>query len=203
MKQRNRPKWVLPILGLTIFLFYFGERVSGQETPRGTLDASSDLPVAADRSPGEPLQTLTILRTGNGRGKVKTIPVGPSFKKGTRVTLEALPDPHSVFEGWRGSCAGSSRTCKVLLNNDNLTVTASFALKTYTISVRPPVNGVIHPYGTIKAAYGEKRRFQIIPLPGFRVSEVLVDKVSQGAINSYTFKEVTADHLVEAIFVKQ
>ena len=202
MKRRNSPKWGLPILGLTIFLFYFGDRVSGQGTPRGTLDASSDLPVAADRPPGVPAQTLTILRAGNGQGKVKTFPAGSSFKKGTPVTLEAIPDPHSVFEGWRGSCAGSSRTCKVLLSTD-LTVTASFALKTYTISVRPPVNGVIHPYGTIKAAHGEKRRFQIIPLPGYRVSEVLVDKVSQGVINSYTFKEVTADHLVEAIFVKQ
>ncbi len=202
MKRRNRPKWVLPILGLTIFLFYFGDRVSGQGTHRGTLDASPDLPVAADQSPGVPVQTLTILRTGNGQGKVKTLPAGSSFKKGTQVTLEALPDPHSAFEGWRGSCSGSSRTCKILMSTDR-TVTASFSLKTYTISVRPPVNGVIHPYGTIKAAHGENRRFQIIPLPGYRVSEVLVDKVSQGAINAYTFKEVTADHQVEAIFVKQ
>ena len=202
MKRRNSPKWVLPILSLTIFLFYFGDRVSGQGTSRGTLDGSSDLPVAVDRPPGVPVQTLTILRAGNGQGKVKTVPAGSSFKKGTPVTLEALPAPNSVFEGWRGSCAGFSRTCKVLLSTDQ-TVTASFAMIIYTISVRPPVNGVIHPYGTIKAAHGENRRFQIIPLPGYRVSEVLVDKVSQGAINSYTFKEVTADHLVEAIFVKQ
>jgi Divergent InlB B-repeat domain len=202
MKRRNGPKWVLPILALTIFLFYFGDRVSGQGTPRGTLDASSDLPAATDRSSGVPEQTLTILRAGNGQGKVKTIPAGSSFKKGTTVTLEALPDPHSAFEGWRGSCSGSSRTCKVLMSTDR-TVTVSFALKTYTIIVRPPVNGVIHPYGTIKAAHGEKRRFQIIPLPGYRISEVLVDKVSQGAINAYTFEEVTADHQVEAIFVKK
>jgi hypothetical protein len=65
------------------------------------------------------------------------------------------------------------------------------------------MNGIIHPYGTVKAARGEKRRFQIIPLPGYRVSEVLVDKVSQGAINTYTFKEITADHILEAIFVKK
>ena len=83
------------------------------------------------------------------------------------------------------------------------TVTAIFSLKTYTIHVRPPMNGVIHPYGNVKADHGEKRKFQIIPLPGYRVSEVLVDKVSQGAINSYTFKEVTGDHVLEAIFIKQ
>ena len=83
------------------------------------------------------------------------------------------------------------------------TVTAIFSLKTYSIHVRSPMNGVIHPYGNVKAAHGEKRRFQIIPLPGYRVSEVLVDKVSQGAIDSYTFKEITGDHVLEAIFLKQ
>ena len=107
-------------------------------------------------------------------------PAGSSFKKGTLVTLSAIPAPHSVFEGWSGACGGSSRTCSVSLSTDR-TVTATFSLKTYTIHVRPPMNGVIHPYGTVKAGHGEKRRFQIIPLPGYRVSEVLVDKVSQGA----------------------
>jgi hypothetical protein len=82
-------------------------------------------------------------------------------------------------------------------------VTASFSLKTYTIVVRPPTNGVIHPSGTVRATHGEKRRFQIIPLPGFQVSEVLVDKVSVGAVNSYTFNNVTSDHVMEAIFLKQ
>ena len=202
MKGRNGPKWALPVLGLMIFLFYFGDRVSGQGTPKAAPDTRPDLPSAADQPPAIPQHTLTILRTGNGQGKVTTNPAGSFFKKGTPVTLVAVPAPHSVFEGWSGNCAGSSRTCSVSMSADR-TVTASFSLKTYTIHVRPPVNGVIHPYGTVKATHGEKRRFQIIPLPGYRVSEVLVDKVSLGAINSYTFKEVTADHVLEAIFVKQ
>jgi hypothetical protein len=82
-------------------------------------------------------------------------------------------------------------------------VTASFSLRTYTIRISSPVNGVIHPSGTIRVTHGEKRRFQVIPLPGYRISEVLVDKVSVGAVNSYTFNNVTGDHVVEAIFVKQ
>ena len=202
MKGRNGPKWVLPVLGLTVFLFYFGDRVFGQETPKAAPDTRPDLPSAADQPPAIPQHTLTILRTGNGQGKVITNPAGSSFEKGTLVTLVAVPAPHSVFEGWSGNCAGSSRTCPVSLSTDR-TVTAFFSLKTYTIHVRPPMNGVIHPYGTVKAGHGEKRRFQIIPLPGYRVSEVLVDKVSQGAINTYTFKEVTGDHVLEAIFIKQ
>jgi len=55
----------------------------------------------------------------------------------------------------------------------------------------------------IKVSHGEKRRFQIIPLPGYRVSEVLVDKASVGSVNSYTFNNVTDDHLLEVIFIKQ
>ena len=202
MKGRNGPKWALLVLGLTVFLFYFGDRVFGQETPKAAPDTRTDLPSATDQPPAIPVGALTILRTGNGRGKVRTSPAGPFFKKGTLVTLLALPAPNSVFEGWSGNCTGFSRTCTVSLSTER-TVTANFSLKTYEIHVRPPVNGVIHPYGNVKAGHGEKRRFQIIPLPGYRVSEVLVDKVSQGAINSYTFKEVTGDHVLEAIFIKQ
>ena len=202
MKGRNRPKWVLTVLGLIVFLFYLGDRVFAQGTPKAAPDTRPDLPSTADQPAAIPLHTLTLLRTGNGQGKVITNPAGASFKKGTLVTLVALPAPHSVFEGWSGNCAGSSRTCAVSLSIDR-TVTATFSMKTYAIHVRPPVNGVIHPYGTVKATHGEKRRFQIIPLPCYRVSEVLVDKVSQGAINSYTFKEVTAEHVLEAIFIKQ
>jgi hypothetical protein len=83
------------------------------------------------------------------------------------------------------------------------TATASFILKSYTIHVRSPMNGVIHPFGAVKVIHGERRRFQIIPLPGYRVSEVLVDRVSVGAVNAYTFNNVTSDHNIEAIFVKE
>jgi hypothetical protein len=202
MKGRNGPKWALPVVGLMIFLFYFGDRVSGQGAPKAAAEIRPDLPSAADPPPTIAQHTLTILRTGNGQGKVIANPTGSSFEKETLVTLAAVPATHCVFEGWSGNCAGSSRTCTVRMSTDR-TVTALFSPKKYSIYVHPPMNGVIHPYGNIKAAHGEKRRFQIIPLPGYRVSEVLVDKVAQGAINSYTFKEVTTDHVLEAIFIKQ
>ncbi len=202
MKGRNGPKWALLVLGLTVFLFYFGDLVSGQGAPKAALETRPDLPSAANQPPAIAEHTLTILRTGKGQGKVIANPAGSSFEKGTLVTLTAVPAPYCVFDGWSGNCAGSSRTCTVRMSTDR-TVTAAFYLKTYAIHVRSPVNGVIHPYGTVKATHGEKRRFQIIPLPGYRVSEVLVDKVSQGAVNSYTFKEITGDHVLEAIFTKQ
>jgi uncharacterized repeat protein (TIGR02543 family) len=149
-----------------------------------------------------PQHTLTIASTGNGQGRVTHSPGGTLFKKGTPVTLYAAPEANSVFTGWTGSCSDTSRTCTVNMTADR-TVTASFSLRIYTIHVPVPANGVIHPSGTVRATHGEKRRFQVIPLPGYRVSAVLVDKVSVGPVNSYTFHSVTADHVVEAVFVKQ
>ena len=149
-----------------------------------------------------PQFTLTMSKTGSGQGKVSSNPAGNVFKKGTRVMLRAVPDGSSVFAGWNGACSGTSTACEIQLTSDK-TVTAIFTLRTYTIRVSAPLNGVIHPSGTIKAAYGEKRRFQVIPLPGYRVSDVLVDKASVGPVNLYTFENVRADHLLEAVFVKE
>lgn len=194
MKRCKMPVWAISIFCLVVFLVFPGNWVSGQAPTPPTAQP--------DVIPQHTLTTLTIEKTGNGQGKVRSVPAGAFFKKGTPVTLQAVPEANSVFTGWSGSCSGSLPTCSLSMTTD-MAVTASFSLKTYTIHVPLPANGVIHPSGMIKATHGEKRRFQVIPLPGYRVSEVLVDKVSVGAVNSYTFNNVTGDHVLEAIFVKQ
>jgi hypothetical protein len=210
MKGLIGPVTILALC-LVVFLFSADNKVAGQGTlqprPDARQESTATAPQAAPVPPNElaaTLQqyTLTITKTGSGQGKVTNSPPGTLFKKGTPVTLQALPDPNSAFDGWSGSCSGSNRACSVIMATDRA-VTASFSLRTYTIHVRSPVNGVIHPFGAVKATHGEKRRFQIIPLPGYRVSEVLVDKTSVGAPDSYTFNNVTSDHTIEVIFVKE
>lgn len=219
MKARNRSARVIAALFLVGFLPSPGNWVAAEETTVATPDIPQFPVTAPDQAPGPrttdptpnprmthpdvvPQHSLTIGRTGNGHGKVTASPAGPLFKKGTQVTLHAVPDDNSVFTGWSGGCSVSLPTCSVSMAADR-NVTASFSLKTYTIHVHSPINGVIHPSGMIKVTYGEKRKFQVIPLPGFRVSEVLVDKASVGAVNSYTFNTITRDHVLEAVFVKK
>ncbi len=149
-----------------------------------------------------PQFTLTMSKAGSGQGKVSSNLPGNVFRKGTWVVLRAVPDDTSVFAGWNGACPGTSASCTLQVMSDR-TVTATFTLKTYTIRVSAPLNGVIHPSGALKVAHGEKRRFQVIPLPGYRVSDVLVDKASVGPVNLYTFDNVRADHLLEAVFVRE
>ncbi len=209
MKTRNRSTRVIAALFLVGSLLSPGW-VTAEEVTVAAPEIRQ-IPVTAPDQASNPRTTqldvvpqhsLTIGRTGNGHGKVTTSPAGPLFKKGTQVTLHAVPDDNSVFTDWSGGCSVPSPTCTISMTADR-NVTASFSLKTYTIHVHSPINGVIHPSGMIKVPYGEKRKFQVIPLPGFRVSEVLVDKASVGAVNSYTFNTITRDHVLEAVFVKK
>jgi bacillolysin len=81
-----------------------------------------------------PVVTLRIrLDLESGAGRVVSLPVGidcgtrcrARYLKGTRITLNAVPDPGSAFAGWSGACRGQVE-CTVDLRK-NLKVTAHFA----------------------------------------------------------------------------
>ena len=48
--------------------------------------------------------------------------------------------------------------------------------------------------------YGSDQAFTITPAAGYHVADVLVDGVSVGAVTTYTFTNVTADHTIAASF---
>ena len=48
--------------------------------------------------------------------------------------------------------------------------------------------------------YGASQTFTITPDTGYHVADVLVDGVSVGAVTSYTFTNVTANHTIAASF---
>ena len=89
------------------------------------------------------LETLTVLRAGQGSGTVTSDPAGieckpdglncsAQFIAGTAVTLTASPAEKSAFAGWSGACSGENCT---LTLDDSKTVTATFEQRRYTLSV--------------------------------------------------------------------
>jgi hypothetical protein len=54
--------------------------------------------------------------------------------------------------------------------------------------------------GTTPLSYGSGKTFSVSPNSGYRVADVRVDGVSQGALTSYTFNNITASHTLEASF---
>ena len=57
-----------------------------------------------------------------------------------------------------------------------------------------------HPPVHVTVPSGQNQSFTIIPSAGFQVADVLVDGTSAGAVTSYTFTAVTANHTISATF---
>ena len=70
------------------------------------------------------------------------------------------------------------------------------------ITAKAGANGTITPSGNVTVKAGADQAFAIQPNSGYTVSKVLVDGTDVGAVTSYTFKNVTANHTIEAVFAK-
>ena len=82
----------------------------------------------------------------------------------------------------------------------NHTISATFAITTYTITASAGTNGTISPAGTTTVNSGGSQVYTINPSTGYHVASVLVDSSPVGTVTSYTFSNVTADHTISATF---
>ena len=80
------------------------------------------------------------------------------------------------------------------------TISASFAIDTFTITASSGANGSVTPAGDTTVNYGGSQSYAITPDLGYHVADVLVDGVSVGAVTTYDFTGVTADHTISASF---
>jgi len=80
------------------------------------------------------------------------------------------------------------------------TITATFAVKTYTISASAGTGGGITPSGSTSVNHGANQTFTITPSAGYSIADVTVDGISQGSIGSYAFTNVTSNHTISALF---
>ncbi|RZJ66923.1 MAG: T9SS type A sorting domain-containing protein [Flavobacterium sp.] len=70
----------------------------------------------------------------------------------------------------------------------------------FIISASAGTNGTISPVGTTSVPTNGNQTFTITPNCAYAVADVLVDGVSQGAITTYTFSNVNANHSISATF---
>ena len=96
--------------------------------------------------------TLTVAPTANGTITGAGINCNPdgidcseTYDYGTVVALTATPHTLYDFVAWTGACTGTA-PCEVTINAAK-TVTASFAIQHFDLTVTPPVNGTITGLG--------------------------------------------------------
>ncbi len=82
----------------------------------------------------------------------------------------------------------------------NHTISVSFAPATFTLTASAGSNGTISPSGAVSVNYGGSQTFMITPATGYQVASVLIDGASVGALTSYAFSGVTANHTISATF---
>ncbi len=90
----------------------------------------------------------------------------------------------------------SSSSC---INLDFITLTYN-GTPSYTITASAGTNGTISPSGSISVTLGGSKNFTITPNSGYQVNAVTIDGTNQGAVTTYTFTNVTANHTIAATF---
>ena len=118
--------------------------------------------------------------------------------------LKAPTKQGYAFTGWT---SGDETEPKLAVTipvgtTGRLTFTAHW-VEVATITATADEHGKIDPAaGTITVPKGESKTFTITPDPGYHIKDVLVDGKSVGAVSTYTFKEVVADHTIHAAFAE-
>jgi len=147
------------------------------------------------------INTYTITATAGANGSIA--PSGAiTVNHGENITFTITPDVgYHVAEVLVDGINVGTVTSYTFSNvTANRTITANFAINTYTISVSAGANGSIAPSGVVTVNHGENKTFTITPNTGYHIADVLVDGASVGAVATYTFSNVTANHTISASF---
>lgn len=144
-----------------------------------------------------PVHTITTrLDTTGG----SLVPGGPyTAGEGENVKFIAAPDPNYVvdyieIDGTKYDGLPSHTFTNVTTDH---TIAVAF---NPMITAIAGTGGTISPEGAVAVSPGSDQAFTIMPNPGYVVKDVKVDTVSQGAITSYTFANVTMPHTILASF---
>jgi len=150
--------------------------------------------------------TYTITVTQGANGVIS--PAGPSVvvnQGATQVFAIAANSGYNIANVVVDGVSQGAITSYTFVNVQAVhAISASFVVNTglqYTITVAQGANGLISPAGpTVTVNPGATQVFTIAANSGYNVANVVVDGVSQGAISSYTFTNVQANHAISATF---
>ncbi len=122
---------------------------------------------------------LTLTPTGNGTAKLTGTPTLADVGTYT-IDLSAEDNYHHNYPSV----------------DQSFTITVS----ANTITASAGVNGAISNPGAVDVCPGSTPAYTITPDAGYHVLDVLVDGSSVGAVTSYTFSAISADHTISATF---
>jgi len=126
-----------------------------------------------------------------------------SFEYGETPTFTVTPNAgyaieHVYVDGEEVELTNNAYTFAALTANH--TISATFTADNYTITATAGNHGSIDPDGENEVAAGSTVVYTITPATGYEIEDVTVDGQSVGAVSTYTFENVEADHTIAATF---
>jgi hypothetical protein len=147
------------------------------------------------------IDTFTITASAGANGSVT--PAGATtvnYNAGQSYTITPATGYHVVDVLVDGGSVGAVTSYSFSNVTANHTISATFAINVYTITASSGANGSVTPSGVTNVNYGGSQAYTITPSTGYHVADVLVDGSSVGAVTSYSFTNVTANHTISATF---
>ncbi len=149
------------------------------------------------------IKTFTVTPSVSGSNGTISPSAAQTVSYNTTTAFTVTPATgYSALVG--GTCGGTLNGNTYTTNaiTANCTVVASFSIITNTITATVSSgSGSISPSGSVSVNYGASQKFTITPATGYSVASVLVDGIAVGAVTSYTFTDVTANHTISASFL--
>lgn len=194
-----------PMGDLQIKLIY--NQGEGKWMPLLDLDLPLTIYVKCDNHQ----QQYTI--TFDGNGGTPSVPTMTTVNQKLPKLPTATHSGRYSFDGWYTVESGGAMVTTDTEFHENATVYAHWTYtgssggsssgRTYhTIKASSDSNGSISPSERVSVRHGRDQSFTITPDKGYEIAKVLVDGKNVGAVESYTFKNVTKNHTIEAIFMK-
>ena len=165
--------------------------------------------------------TVTFRSGSNGSFTNANDPlISQNVESGKTVTgtPDITADRNYRFTGWQIGGAGTVYTraqVMAMAITDDTVFIASYtynggnsgggggSVTGYVIKASAGANGSISPSGSVSVSAGGNKTFTITANAGYKISDVLVDGKSVGAVDSYMFEKVRANHTIEALFAKE
>ena len=168
------------------------------------LTAALAAPAAARVAPASSrvvsdFPTITASATGAGTITPSGV-VRVNYGYNQTFTMVADPGARLLEVVVDGESVGRPSSYTFYQVTGDHTIVASFTTKTFKISAIATGAGTISPSGDVLVPYGEDATFTMKAEEGSHLVDLLVDGVSRGTPATYTFRNVTNDHTIYAMF---
>ncbi|MEK7096667.1 MAG: fibronectin type III domain-containing protein [Patescibacteria group bacterium] len=144
------------------------------------------------------LESFTVTVNVVGDGTVDQ--ASQTVNYGSSLTANASAAVTSNFVNWTGCDTATTTVCDLVNIRANKTITATFSLKTYTVTATAAGGGSINPSGLTTYNYGESGLYTITADAAYILSEIMVDGAPINTTDSYTFQNIVANHTISASF---